>query len=75
MIFMDIEMPGIDGFQASREISNFLNIKNQNFVIIMCSAFDSKENLEYAAKNGMREVLPKPVQISALKRLLNKYYF
>lgn len=72
---MDVEMPGIDGFQAAREISNFLIFKKHNFVIVMCSAFDSKENLEFAAKNGMREVLPKPVQISSLKRLLNKYYF
>lgn len=41
----------------------------------MCSAYDSKENLDCAYRSGMREVLPKPVEVGALKKLLNKYYF
>lgn len=36
----------------------------------MCSAFDSKENIDYALKSGMIDVLPKPVDTNLLKKIL-----
>ncbi|CAD8151611.1 unnamed protein product [Paramecium octaurelia] len=75
LIFMDIDMPGIDGYQCSKEISQFLQQKNIVSFIIMCSAFDSKENIDIAYKSGMNDVLPKPIDTQQLKKILSKYYF
>lgn len=36
----------------------------------MCSAYDSKENIDYAMKCGMKEILPKPVDTNLLKKIL-----
>ena len=36
----------------------------------MCSAYDSKENIDYAIKSGMKEILPKPVDTNLLKKIL-----
>lgn len=41
----------------------------------MCSAFDSKENIEIAYKSGMKDILPKPIETGRLKKILYKYYF
>ncbi|CAD8133383.1 unnamed protein product [Paramecium octaurelia] len=75
LIFMDIDMPGIDGYQATKEIYQFLEQQNTSTVIIMCSAFDSKENIDIAYKSGMKDILPKPIENSRLKTILYKYYF
>ncbi|CAK75313.1 unnamed protein product (macronuclear) [Paramecium tetraurelia] len=75
LIFMDIDMPGIDGYQATKEIQQFLEQQNTSTVIIMCSAFDSKENIDTAYKCGMKDILPKPIENSRLKTILYKYYF
>ncbi|CAD8087376.1 unnamed protein product [Paramecium sonneborni] len=75
LIFMDIDMPGIDGYQCSKEISQFLQQKNITSFIIMCSAFDSKDNIDIAYKSGMNDILPKPIDTLQLKKILSKYYF
>ncbi|CAD8139443.1 unnamed protein product [Paramecium pentaurelia] len=75
LIFMDIDMPGIDGYQTTKLIQQFLEQNNMNTVIIMCSAFDSKENIDIAYKSGMKDILPKPIQTNRLKKILYKYYF
>lgn len=41
----------------------------------MCSAFDSKENIDIAYKSGMNDILPKPIDTQQLKKILSKYYF
>lgn len=46
-----------------------------NSTIIMCSAFDSKDNIDIAYKSGMKDILPKPIETSRLKKILNKYYY
>lgn len=39
----------------------------------MCSAYDSKENIEEAFKSGISEILPKPIKSSQLKYIIEKY--
>ncbi|CAD8130936.1 unnamed protein product [Paramecium sonneborni] len=75
LIFMDINMPGIDGYQTSKEIQSILQENEMSTNIIMCSAFDSKENLDFAFKSGMKDILPKPIETCRLKQILYKYYF
>ncbi|CAD8188799.1 unnamed protein product [Paramecium pentaurelia] len=75
LIFMDIEMPIINGYQASKEITAILtkfNLTDQT-VIVMCSAYDGYENSNQAKACGIKEVLPKPIEQKQLKQLLDKY--
>ncbi|CAK56993.1 unnamed protein product (macronuclear) [Paramecium tetraurelia] len=75
LIFMDIEMPISNGYQASKEITTILN-KNKltdQTVIVMCSAYNGDENSNKAKACGIKEVLPKPIEQKQLKQLLDKY--
>ncbi|CAD8109891.1 unnamed protein product [Paramecium primaurelia] len=70
LIFMDIEMPGINGFQATKEI---LEITQSSTQIVMCSAYDTEENFREGEEVGMSEFLPKPVHQKDLERILRQF--
>ncbi|CAD8177115.1 unnamed protein product [Paramecium pentaurelia] len=72
LIFMDIEMPGINGFQATKDI---LKITFDQTHIIMCSAYDTEENFREGEAVGMSEFLPKPVNQRELERILDRFGF
>ncbi|CAD8085027.1 unnamed protein product [Paramecium sonneborni] len=72
LIFMDIEMPGINGFQATKDI---LKITFDQTYIIMCSAYDTEENFREGESVGMAEFLPKPVNQKELERILYRFGF
>lgn len=54
---MDINMPILDGLQASLEIKKFCNI-----IIIACTAFSDNETRNSCYANGMDYYLQKPVK-------------
>ncbi|CAD8189936.1 unnamed protein product [Paramecium octaurelia] len=74
LIFMDIEMPGKNGFVVSSEISEILRKERQNTVIVMCSAYNGQENAEKAHESGMHEIVSKPISLDSLHTLLGKYF-
>ena len=69
IIFMDLQMPIMDGFQASKEIRKF----NSNIPIIALSAAVMDEDLKMTQKVGMNEHLSKPIDINKLKEIISKY--
>ncbi|CAD8201519.1 unnamed protein product [Paramecium pentaurelia] len=72
LIFMDIEMPGQNGFQTSKIISQIHGVQS---IIVMCSAYDTLENYNFAQQVGITEFLPKPVNKKDLDKILKKYLF
>jgi len=42
MVFMDIEMPGLNGYETTRQ----LKLICPKLVVLMCSAYDSQENIQ-----------------------------
>ncbi|CAD8124496.1 unnamed protein product [Paramecium sonneborni] len=72
LIFMDIEMPGQNGFQTSKIISQIPGVQS---IIVMCSAYDTVENYNFAQQVGITEFLPKPVNKKDLDKILKKYLF
>ncbi|CAD8200641.1 unnamed protein product [Paramecium octaurelia] len=74
IIFMDIEMPGKNGFIASSEISKLLKNERQKSIIVMCSAYNGQENAELAQQSGMNEIISKPISLDSLQTLLVKYF-
>ncbi|CAD8200344.1 unnamed protein product [Paramecium pentaurelia] len=75
LIFMDIEMPVKNGYQASKDITEIL--KQQNLIdqctIVMCSAYNGNENNDILINCGIKEILPKPIEQKQFKQLLDKY--
>lgn len=70
--FMDIQMPGINGIQAIREIRKF----NQTTKIVIITAYDKFDYAKDAINLGVIEYLTKPVNrhivVSVLERAMKE---
>ena len=70
LIFMDVHMPGKDGFEIVQHLRKIDNTS----VILGFSADVTKEAIERGIKAGMNEYLTKPVEQGILFGILNKYF-
>lgn len=70
-VFMDIEMPVLDGYKASLMIRG-LNRRDKNIPIIALTANAFQSDREKALKAGMDHYLTKPLKMEALSELLHK---
>ena len=70
LIFMDVHMPGKDGF----EIVQHLRKIDNTAVILGFSADVTKEAIERGIKAGMNDYLTKPIEQETLFNILNKYF-
>lgn len=74
IIFMDVNMPEMDGYQCTQEIrkSEALNSKRST-VIVIVTAFTSAEDKNRSSKCGANDHLDKPLNLEDLKYILRKY--
>jgi len=70
LVLMDINLPGLDGFEATRQIRQF----NNDMVIIAQTAFSLKFDRVMAIEAGCNDYISKPISISELKGLIRKYF-
>ncbi len=70
LVFMDIKMPEMDGYEATRQIRQF----NQKVVIIAQTAFGTEGDRNRAIEVGCNDYISKPINISALVELIQKYF-
>lgn len=73
LIFMDIQMPVMDGYQATEAIRSLDNEKAKKVPIIAMTANAYKEDVEKALSSGMNEHLSKPININSVMKVLTKY--
>lgn len=78
LIFMDCEMPEMDGFEATREIRNIENFKtsengNTHIPIIALTAHAIGEAVDKCMSAGMDTHLSKPIDINKLSDVLKNY--
>ncbi len=67
---MDIKMPGMDGYEATKKIRKF----NNSVIIVAQTAFDYKSEKEKIKVAGCNDYLSKPVTRSALIKTIEKYF-
>lgn len=72
LILLDIEMPGMDGFEALVEIKKLMN-KDYTSTIIMLSGLHSQNDVLKAMKNGAQDYIVKPFEEDVLKQKLKKH--
>lgn len=58
-ILMDVVMPGINGFQATRKLSR--NPKTQHIPVLMVTTKDQDTDKEWGMRQGAKGYLVKPV--------------
>ncbi len=59
LILMDVVMPGMNGFQATRTISR--NEATKNIPIIMCTSKNQETDMVWAKRQGAVEYVVKPI--------------
>ncbi|TGN14518.1 ATP-binding protein [Leptospira ilyithenensis] len=73
IILMDIQMPQMDGYTATKEIREFEKERNLSATIIALTAGVVKGEKEKCLSSGMNDFLTKPLDRSALKQILFQY--
>ena len=69
MIFMDIQMPHLDGIQSTRCIREL----GFSAPIVALTAFTDESNRAACEDVGMNSFLPKPIRRTALKQVLAQF--
>ncbi len=75
LILMDVDMPVMDGIQATMKIRNMEERVHRatRIPIVAVTAFNSENDKQTCFEAGMQNFVPKPVQFSALKGLVATY--
>lgn len=70
LILMDIQMPDLNGYEATRQIRQF----NNDVVIIAQTAFGLSGDREKAIEAGCNDYIAKPIDKAELLTLVQKYF-
>lgn len=73
LIFMDVQMPVLNGYEATKEIRALKHADAKSVPIIAMTANVYKEDIDDAINSGMNGHLPKPVTIKALIAALSEF--
>ena len=69
LVLMDIQMPELDGLQATKQIRKF----DKDTIIIGMSAHASIQDTEKAIKSGMTDYMTKPIKQETVFFMMSKY--
>ncbi len=73
LILMDVQMPIMNGYEATKQIRALSDPEIANIPIFAMTANAFEEDKQEALKAGMNEHLAKPIEIDKLKEFLKKY--
>jgi PAS domain S-box-containing protein len=69
LVLMDIRMPEMDGYEATRQIRKF----NKDVIIIAQTAYALAGDREKAIAAGCDDYITKPIKADELKQIIKKY--
>ena len=69
LVLMDIKMPGMDGYEATRQIRKF----NKDVIIIAQTAYALEGDGEKAIEAGCNDYISKPINLIKLKEMILKH--
>jgi len=70
LILMDVVMPGLNGFQATRELSS--NPETSSIPVIIVTRKDQKVDRVWGIRQGARDYITKPVSEGDLLSLIHE---
>jgi len=74
LVFMDVHMPGVDGYSAARAIRQWESSGTRARIPIVVLSSDSPQTqMQHGAKAGCSAYLTKPVSKGALLKVLSRY--
>jgi CheY-like chemotaxis protein len=73
IVFMDIQMPHMDGLEATRRIRALPVLQNAYLPIIAMTANVFKDDIEACLAAGMDDHLGKPIDMDRILEILRKY--
>ena len=72
LIFMDCQMPVMDGYQATEKLKGLARITG-DIPIIGCTAFTAKSRIDDCFQSGMIDVINKPVSREKVLKVIQKH--
>ena len=73
MILMDVQMPVMDGLEATRRIRSSENLLGKTIPILAMTANAFLEDMQKSKEAGMDEHLSKPVDIAMLEQVVRRF--
>lgn len=73
LVLMDVQMPVLDGYNATREIRKRSDPKVRDILVIAMTASAIRGDREKCLEAGMNNYLAKPVRVDTLKQMLESY--
>ncbi len=70
LIFMDLIMPEMDGFESAQKILAY----DKTVIIVAFTADNMPESKRKAELSGIKDFISKPVRMEELKKLFAKYF-
>ena len=73
LIFMDVQMPNLNGYEATKRIRSFARSDAATVPIIAMTANAYKEDVDQAIEAGMNEHLSKPIDLNRVLETLSRW--
>jgi CheY-like chemotaxis protein len=73
IVFMDCQMPEMDGFEATREIRSFEEGKQRHLPIVALTADAMQGDREKCLRTGMDDYINKPVNPEKIHDMIRKF--
>jgi signal transduction histidine kinase/CheY-like chemotaxis protein len=73
LVFMDIQMPEMDGYETTIQIRSNENFNHSNLIIIAMTANAMQEDREKCLNLGMNDYISKPVLAHEIEQIIRKW--